>query len=575
MNGLAPPDVATELRAIILLVLVVVVLLSVVLALLFRRRYVAAVVRLQGRSQIEAKEVPASAGPIPALRLNVEALADVAGPDVGASILSLRRKVLTSQVVCDAVFWCGFVVLCLFGSVLTSTLLYAIRTGDTSLLRAVIGLLSLGFDSNFSLVPVWVNVLFSIMWLVVPPVLACATQTALRRRQIYVPIILVVAVWLGETVHVSFFGAPIAVVVVIAAVGGAVLLLHDPRVRGAASPLILALSIGLTGWTIVPLGIALHFPGASSNDTSLSVSDVLILAAWLLLAGATTAGVLFVLARAYQRKRFSDIQLADVAFWVLAAAAAFGTVATGAASLRELVELAIALSAWTCIVMLVRRRWRRRVVRAAPPPAGGLLILRVFKRAAQSEVFIDRFLSLWRFAGPVDFIAGPDLAGASIEPDEFFAFMRRRLADRFVRTTAEIGPAISHLDRARDPDGRFRVNELFCAENTWRETVGRLMGQASVVLLDLREYTPSRTGTRYEIDQLMNVVSVERVIVLLGRDDAADAIAPELSRAWAATIDTSPNHRALNSELHVCRLRSGSAAEVKRLFLRTYALAVR
>jgi hypothetical protein len=468
--------------------------------------------------------------------------------------------------VCDTGFWCGFVVLCLVGSTLISVVPHTIRAGDISLLRAFIGILSLGFDSSFSMVPAWANALFAIIWLVAPPVLAGATQTALKRWQIYVPIVLIVAVWIAETAHVSFFGAPIAVVVVIAAVGGAVLLLHDPRVRGAASPLILALSIGLTGWTIVPLGIALHFQSVNSDDMSLSVSDVLILAAWLLLS------------RAYQRKRFSDIQLADAAFWVLTALAAFatfGTVATGESSLRDLVELVAVLGAWTWIVTLVRRRWRSRVVRAAPPPAGGLLILRVFKRAAQSEVFIDRLLSLWRFAGPVDFIAGPDLAGASIEPDEFFAFIRRRLADRFVRATAQIGPAIRHLDRARDPDGRLRVHELFCAEDTWREMVGRLMEQASVVLLDLREYKPSRAGTRYEIYQLMNVVSVERVIVLLGRDENTDAIAAELSRAWAAMTDASPNRGALNPELPVCQLRSGSAAEVKRLFLRTYALAVR
>jgi hypothetical protein len=73
----------------------------------------------------------------------------------------------------------------------------------------------------------------------------------------------------------------------------------------------------------------------------------------------------------------------------------------------------------------------------------------------------------------------------------------------------------------------------------------------------------------------MNVVAVERVIVLIGRDEDADAIAAELSQAWSAMSDRSPNSAALNPELHVCRLRSGSAAEVKRLFLQTYGVAAR
>jgi hypothetical protein len=491
MTGFAPPDIATQLRAMTLLVLAIVVLLSVVLALVFRRRYVAAVVRLQGRSEIEPAAMPVSAAPGTALRVSVEPL-DVAEPDVGTSILQMRRKLLTLQVVCDVVFWFGFVALCFVGVLMTTVILHAIRTGDTSLFGTAFRLLSLAFDDNFSVVPVWVNVLFGILWLVVPPVLGCATQTALRRWQIYLPIVLLVAVWIAETVHVSFFGVPVAVAVAIAAIGGEVLLLHDPRVRGAASPLILALSISFTAWTIIPLGILLHVWGAASDDTSMSMTDWLIIAAWLILASVTTAGILFRLARAYQRKRFSDIQLADVAFWVLTALAAFGAAATGAPTLPELAELAAGVAFWTFVVMLVRRRWRGRVVAAAPPAAGGLLILRVFKRAAQSEVFIDRLLSFWRFAGPVDFIAGPDLAGASIEPDEFFAFMRRRLADRFVRTAAEIDSAVVGLDRTRDPDGRFRVNELFCTGDTWRAVVGQLMGQAGVVLLDLREYQPSR-----------------------------------------------------------------------------------
>lgn len=82
------------------------------------------------------------------------------------------------------------------------------------------------------------------------------------------------------------------------------------------------------------------------------------------------------------------------------------------------------LSVWAFGIIFIRQRWRRSILRAAPPRTGGLLVLRVFKRAAQSEEFLDRLLSFWRFAAPVDFIAGPDLAGAAIEPDEFFGFIR-------------------------------------------------------------------------------------------------------------------------------------------------------
>jgi hypothetical protein len=47
------------------------------------------------------------------------------------------------------------------------------------------------------------------------------------------------------------------------------------------------------------------------------------------------------------------------------------------------------------------------------------MLLRVFKPSERSEAFIDRFLARWRFAGPVWMIAGPDLAGAFMEPTNF------------------------------------------------------------------------------------------------------------------------------------------------------------
>ena len=302
MDNPAPTDVAIQLSAIAWLVLVIVVVLSLGLALLCRRRYVAAVVRLQGRSQVQRNESWSAAPTVPPLRLVVEELADGARPHVAGRILRLRHTILASQLARDVVFWCGFIVLCLFGPALIPALLHAIRTGDTSVLRAVIGLLSLAFSSDFSFSPVWVTLAFSVMWLVVPPILVIATQTAVRPKHVYVPVAAVVAAWLAETMRISWFVAPIAIVVVIATVGGAVLFLHDPRVRGAASSLIVALSVSLTAWTTITLVAVLYFEDGNQADTSFSASDILSLAVYLLVIAATSVGVLFGLARALSAK---------------------------------------------------------------------------------------------------------------------------------------------------------------------------------------------------------------------------------------------------------------------------------
>jgi hypothetical protein len=76
------------------------------------------------------------------------------------------------------------------------------------------------------------------------------------------------------------------------------------------------------------------------------------------------------------------------------------------------------------------------------------------------------------------------------------------------------------------------------------------------------------------IYQLMNVVSVDRVIVLFGGAKDTDAISTELYRAWAAMGESSPNRRLVHPELQLRRMRSGSAAEVKTLFLHIHARAM-
>jgi len=567
-------------RVVAVLVFVLVVLLSVGLALVFRRRYIAAVVRLQGhdeaaRNEAQPPSVRSALQSAPTLRLVKEDLTD-RSREVGATILRLRRRLFASQVACDVVFWAVCATLCLFGPGLAHLLWRAILTADISGLRTWMALFSVFLDIGTSSTPAWGTVLFGVMYLLAPPIVAGAAQTAVRRKYVYLPVAGAAATWMAEIGRASWssgmFGGAIALAVVIGLLGGAVVFLHDPRVRGAASPLIVALFIGITTWVIVAAGLDLYF-GESSDDAPLTAADILSLAVFGLLVAGTAMGALLVVARVYQRKRLSDVQLAHLAFWLLTTLLAFAAGAlngSASTSVGQVLEQVGLLSVWAFGIMGIRQRWRRSILRGAPTRTGGLLVLRVFKRAAQSEEFLDRLLSFWRFAAPVDFIAGPDLAGATMEPDEFFGFIRGRLGDRFVRTPSQVDAVINGLDRERDPDGRFRVNELFCTESTWRAAVAALMVQAGVVLLDLREYKAERAGTRHEIYQLMNAVSVERIVVLIGDRDDSDAISSELCRAWDSMSESSPNRGLAHAELRLCCLRSGSAAEVEALFTRLY-----
>jgi hypothetical protein len=197
-----------------------------------------------------------------------------------------------------------------------------------------------------------------------------------------------------------------------------------------------------------------------------------------------------------------------------------------------------------------------------------MLMLRVFKPSSRSEGFTDRFLARWRFAAPAWMIAGPDLAGAYMEPDEFFAYLRGHLGERFIARAGDVAARTAGLDDQRDPDGRFRVQELFCANSSWRHAVLALIERAGVVLLDLREYSRQRAGTRFELEALLRRGDLERLIVIADERDDLPALERELRTVWSEVAPAGAGGR-----LRLLTLGSGSDAEMQGLFRAAAAAA--
>jgi len=65
-------------------------------------------------------------------------------------------------------------------------------------------------------------------------------------------------------------------------------------------------------------------------------------------------------------------------------------------------------------------------------------------------------------------IAGADLALRSVDLDEARAFVRGEIESHYVCGPADLSVRLHALDAKADPDGRFRVGEFFCFDNTWR-----------------------------------------------------------------------------------------------------------
>jgi len=159
---------------------------------------------------------------------------------------------------------------------------------------------------------------------------------------------------------------------------------------------------------------------------------------------------------------------------------------------------------------------------AAVRPSTRLLLLRVFGRRRHSEQLFALLSAHWRYAGSIELIAGDDLATTTLELREFLDFLGGKLRQSFIYSAEDLQKRLDAIDLGPDPDGRFRVNELFCITDTWQVAVTRLIGQTDVVLMDLRGFSFTNAGCIFELQTLVNVVPLDRVVLLV--DNSTDQI---------------------------------------------------
>jgi len=557
----------TQTAAIVALFLVLLIPVAVALAWWFKRRYAQAVVRLQAvaagaQAAAKAPTLPpplrGSAAGVPPLQMTLLPAAAItaSGADPTRAARQLRRRVLRVQFLLGLAYWCGLLLLAAIALFIYLELAGTFKDANPAQ------------DTMLAAASAWIVMLTIV---IVPPALAWALQAGVQQAMVWW-IVVAASVVMGGALALSGQGllGVLATPVVLSLMGLTMTAFLRPAVRGAGPPLMAAMIVAfLVFVTLSAVAVLLDDGGGDEwgHWTDVLLEGLLLLLG-LAVSGAVGWRMLLRIARRYSKKRFSEVQLALGTYWGLM------TLFTLAAVLLLSFEKKTGgLMEWVgLLVVVLWLAWRgfqrlalRWAVRRAPSPLGALLLLRVFKPSQRSEAFIDRFLARWRFAAPVWMIAGPDLAGALMEPDEFFAYLRRRLAERFVSDAGQIPQRLAELDGARDPDGRFRVSELYCADSTWQPAVLAMIERAGVILLDLREYTASRAGTRYELQQLLSRAPLERVLVLT--DEAGDA--PQL-RAAIADAWRSVGRRTGQS-VNIVQLRSESDAELDGLFRITAA----
>jgi len=217
--------------------------------------------------------------------------------------------------------------------------------------------------------------------------------------------------------------------------------------------------------------------------------------------------------RQYQAKRISDESVTLDAIWVLFTIA-YSIDLVFAHPLWALAGVVAFAAYKLCLRMGLRWADRDGGAQQRSPV---LLVLRSFSIGKDGERLFDVVDRFWRRVGSIQMIAGVDLARRTVEPHEFLDFMSGKLARRFIDGPAALEQRMQERDVKPDRDLRFRVNDFFCYDDTWKMVLSRLARDSDAVLMDLRGFSRKNAGCVFELGELARMVPLEHVVFVVDR----------------------------------------------------------
>jgi hypothetical protein len=337
-------------------------------------------------------------------------------------------------------------------------------------------------------------------------------------------------------------------------------------IRGTVGPLFinLALLMVLLSFLIVDLAlytapgfwIARHSKGTFGGSTF----AVLMVISLILSAFIAWFAILWI-ARRYRHKQLSDQTFLLDALW-LSVSLCVSVYLMGS---NDHFGYLLGLMPFALYKLTVGFGLKRLAARAEPLPGARLLFLRVFGSPSRSERLFDLLTGRWRYAGSVQLISATDVARGRFEPDELLDFLRGRLRSAYISTSTDLDQRVAKLDLRPDPDGRYRVNEFFCRNDTWQQTVTKLMTQSDMVAMDLRAFTSERKGCIFELSALIDEVPLHRVVLLIDQTTDEPLLRRTLADLWQRMKPQSPNAYGGIARVRMIDLACGYRAAVRRL----------
>ena len=263
----------------------------------------------------------------------------------------------------------------------------------------------------------------------------------------------------------------------------------------------------------------------------------------------------------YEKKKINDQSIALDAVWLL-----FGIVNSLLIASNGIVWLFSGFLAFVIYKVAVRAGFAIAGTRAdSLVDAKKLLVLRVFALGKQSEKLFGALQTHWRYAGTVQLIAGPDLATSTLEPHEFLDFVSGKLGRRFIDGEQTLARHLSEMDEQPDYDGRFRVHDFFCHDDTWKMVFSRLAGDSDAVVMDLRGFSAQNAGCLFEIGELINTVPLRQILFIIDERTDWQFLIQSLQNAWGQMRADSPNVSTAPQPLSFFRFTDSGGREFRQL----------
>jgi hypothetical protein len=428
-------------------------------------------------------------------------------------------------------------------------------------------------DRTQTVVPVKIALLFwTYLWPVVPVTLLVAAYDRMRRTQVFgvyfLVLLAIIAIAVARNPGIGF--AKLLEYWVIQNGPATVLImafLYRP-IR-AVGPLVLAFLLAISVGSQAILAIAQRSDpflrrvantGFSIGLSALGVFISMIVIGVLLFAVLVGWPALQLIGRGYDRKKLSDQSLIIDAVWLV-----FAVVQSIDLAFNGPAWILTGLVAFIAYKFVASLGFRVAAGRHGAQTAKMLLLLRVFALGKRSETFFGKLRKHWQYAGGIVMIAGPDLVTTTVEPHEFLDFVRGRIARQFVSDASDVERRLSALAKVPDPDGRYRISEFFCHNDTWQMTMERLAASSDVVLMDLRSFSPGNHGCVYELGRLVDGIDLNRVVFLVDTTTDRGFLETTVQGLWQKLSADSPNQRDSTPSARFFSLKSQNEREVRAL----------